>query len=276
MRPMYFTIPFGPHPELLKVQGALEKLHPELNFTDPAKFHITVAYVHDAGDVDLRHVKLPKRDAFDVRCTNIQQWETKDGWAIVLGVEKKGPLPFMQASLYQQIKGRGCKISEYSMPSAYKPHITLAYSEKPLGELVLHAPIEIPVRNMTLSEDEYKVVKRWPLRSGQRHQIKGVQPLPSKLVRSRKSTPGQRMVMVARELEKYATALDEMKLHMSVAVHNLAVDDWSEPFMPSSVTSVMARLQSTAKSTEQWYSQLRSTLRETINAINAAKRDMGG
>jgi 2'-5' RNA ligase len=173
-RPMYFTIPLGAHPELIRIQEALRNRYPELDYADPQRFHITVAYVHDAGDHDLRQIKLQRAPSFEAQCVDIRQFDTPDGWAIVLGVEKKGPLPFMQANLYRQLKGRGCEVSEFSVPSDYQPHVTLAYSEKPIDALKLNSPVVVPVRNVCLSEEGYKVVRRWPLRSGPKFAIRSV------------------------------------------------------------------------------------------------------
>lgn len=181
--PQYFTIPLPNHPALMQVQNYMRRVLPEgAVFTDPATWHITLLVVEDAKGVDLGAITVPDLPVFGVGGGYVERFPTGEkGDPIILSVYGGRSLTILQGSLYYAISGAGAKVSAFSYPQAYRPHITLAYAP-PLPQPYDGRPreaddparywwdavdgdVHIEIRSFSLQDDGFETVKVWPLRT---------------------------------------------------------------------------------------------------------------
>lgn len=122
-----FLIPFPNYPGLVELQDYLRQKLPEGTiYNDPASFHISLVYTDGMGS-DLAGVSVPQNlPVFGVGGYEISAWDTPEGWAVVLRIEKNPQLVYLQAYLFYEVLQKVSGVSGYSWAGMWQPHITLA------------------------------------------------------------------------------------------------------------------------------------------------------
>lgn len=173
MASRYFSIPFANHPQLIELQNYLRRRLPEgADFQDPARFHLTLAYIEDDKGVDLTTIAVPTNvPQFGVGGSGVFSFPPNstdsgepDRIPLMLRIEESPALVYLQSAIYYELVAAGVRISAYSYPGAWRCHITLAYTSDPIFDYI-STPMEIHLeaKEVTLSGDDYQVVSTSPL-----------------------------------------------------------------------------------------------------------------
>src|SRR3989304_9003034 len=129
MPEQYFNIPLANHPSLVEAQNLLRRAMPDMQFVDPATFHVTLVSIEDTNGADLSTGNAtPALPLFGIGSWGIDAFATDQGYAINLRMERSPQLTYLQSAMYYKAVGAGAKIGEYSYPARFRPHITLAYA----------------------------------------------------------------------------------------------------------------------------------------------------
>lgn len=136
---------FGAQPELVRLQSVVQSILPSgSTLSDPASFHITLAYGTGEGDAQIVSDYLADWDneSFAVVVDGVGVFDTEDGYVVHLTVRNRGRLTDAQAMSFFFMDMGGFVLSPHSIPTDYHPHITLAYSPEPIQPF-LFAPIAL-------------------------------------------------------------------------------------------------------------------------------------
>lgn len=168
MTEKYFSIPLGNNPVLTEVQQYLRsKLPDNTQYQTPETFHITLVYITDDMGKDAGAITPPALPAFGIGAWGLDYFNTPDGLAIHLAVERNPQLTALQTMLFYGAFWNGMALSDKSWPALWKPHITLAYTpmpEEPLNlSMELPTPVHLQVERFALSEGEYVEIANYPL-----------------------------------------------------------------------------------------------------------------
>lgn len=226
--PQLFSIPLPNHPALMQVQNYMRRVLPEgTTFTDPATWHITLLLVEDAKGADLAAITVPDIPVFGVGGGVVERFPTgEDGDPIVLSIDGARSLYILQGALYYAITGAGAKVSAFSYPQAYRPHVTLAYAPPAKPSMDDDPPdakrywwdaaaydIHLEVRNFTLWNEEGQVVKTWELRTEVPAQEQQ-EPEATTLITSEMTSPVQfqeSMTLIGDRQRVHMTCVVEMR-----------------------------------------------------------------
>lgn len=177
--PRYFSIPLPNNPQIMQVQNYLRRVLPEgTTYQDPATFHITLVYIEDEKDAQLAEIVMPDVPRFGVGGGVVEYFPAQDGIEpVVMSLDTPRVLHILHDALYYAIAGMGAKISAYSYPQAWRPHITLAYAparrvepesdEDYLSRAIWSAgaqAVHLEIDRVDLAGDDYRVVRTWMLR----------------------------------------------------------------------------------------------------------------
>ncbi len=168
MAEKFFTIPLANQPALLEVQQYLRAKLPEnTTWQDPATFHITLVFITDDMGKDASTITPPALPAFGIGAWGLDYFNTPDGLAVHLAVERNPQLTALQTMLFYGAFWNGMALSDKSWPALWKPHITLAYMpmpEEPMNlSMEMPTPIHLQAERFALSEGEYVEVANYPL-----------------------------------------------------------------------------------------------------------------
>ena len=136
------------------LQGAV------VEWNDPATWHITLAYLDDISDAQLKSVGmvLPGNcPALHLRATNLVDFPPHDGKQVIaLALEPDAALTGLQAAAYAACAAQGVAVSPYSAPDAYQPHLTLAYANvgAPLPDFTCNLILEPKALRLARSDDQ--------------------------------------------------------------------------------------------------------------------------
>jgi len=126
-----FLIPFPNNPTLLNIQTYLRSVLPaSTEFLDPSTFHATLLYMPQGDTFTPSADLLTYLPSFSIRSMWLTYFDTPDGFAIVIGLERDTPLMYLQSALFYQALYEGIEISPFSWNRRYTPHVTLAYIPK--------------------------------------------------------------------------------------------------------------------------------------------------
>lgn len=172
MPKQYFNVSLGALPALVEAQNYLRrKLPAGTDYNDPASFHVTLLSIEDTNGVNMAEMSpITDLPMFGVPTSSyIDWWETSDGRvAVFIRLRRTPELMYLQSSLFYRAQAMGVKISAYSYPHAWVPHITLAYMrERPEDfDFMDYSPdnAAFEVRGFVLQDaDEAEPVADWQL-----------------------------------------------------------------------------------------------------------------
>lgn len=174
---LYFNIPLPNHPTLVELQNYLRRALPEgTEFIDPAFFHITLVYLETGSETDIALMPTPDHlPLFGVGAWGMTTFGTLENPALALSIESCAHLVYLQSDLYWKLAAMGMKVSAYSYPGAWRPHITLAYpppqtrhdddSESMSSNYIsLPYAVHLEVNKFALTADDYVNLQTWELR----------------------------------------------------------------------------------------------------------------
>lgn len=102
-------------------------LHPDTKWVNSDEWHVTLLQSDDAHFAAIQESLPTNPGAFSVTIDGMDWFDTNDGYALHLTLRQEGALPAVQSALAQTALENGITISPFSVPSHYKPHITLCY-----------------------------------------------------------------------------------------------------------------------------------------------------
>lgn len=165
MAKFFFTIPLPNHAGLIEAQQYLRSKLPEgATFVDPGDFHMTLLIIEDAEDVTgwATPANLP---VFGMGSDYVRVFDNRgdNGHAVVLTVPKTPQMCYLQAGLFYGAQAQGAKVSGFSWPGMWRPHVTLAYSPtmEPYSE-ILPSIVVMEAKEFVLSADGGEVLQRYP------------------------------------------------------------------------------------------------------------------
>ncbi len=164
----YFNIPLANHAGLIELQQYLQStLVGMRDLQVPEQFHITLVYLPEVSTEEVQGVALPVNvPALGLGGDSIQTFQTPDGWAITLRVDITPQLTYLQAGIYYAMQERGLPVSVHSIPSLYKPHITLGYVDAEPTWISLPQMFHFEVGRFVLNGEDYVELASYPLRTG--------------------------------------------------------------------------------------------------------------
>jgi hypothetical protein len=194
MAEQFLSIPLPNHPVLVEAQNYLRRLLPEgTSYPDPATFHMTLVYVEDTKGVDFTQMSVPEHlPIFGLSSSNVDIFPARNtelGAPVHLRFWAAGPqLGYLQAALYYEVTALGGKVSAFSYPGVWKPHITMAYVPGGM-DIYLNAPeATFEVREFALTEGDYVNLKTWSLKTDVpiQEQIQAINFVISEAITSKK------------------------------------------------------------------------------------------
>lgn len=156
-----------------------------LGLQKPEHFHITLLYIENVDDDDL--VKLLEAfnppAQFKVRGVTLGTFDEADDKPVVLKLAGTPPLMRLQRTLYERALSMDLNVSEYSKPSQYKPHITLAMNmDPPDAEIIqMQRGLDLWIDSIVLGRDDYqtqRVIMLPALVGGQTYILRGGPTVP--------------------------------------------------------------------------------------------------
>lgn len=137
--------------DVLLVQQMLQRSMPSdapFRWTPREQLHITLVHCPIVDEPDYRQISQETSPfaAINVRATQITTFDTPgDAIPIVALVEPTEELRALQADVWADFAVRGIAVSDYSLPDAWQPHITLGYAERPYA-LAMGLTFDAPYR----------------------------------------------------------------------------------------------------------------------------------
>lgn len=135
-----------------------------IEWTPPEEFHITLVCADPIDDRQFQRVigaienNPPSQMKFDVIALSSFDGDGKVK-PLILEVKLSDELKALQTELAVRVKATGAKLSEYSEPNAYKPHITLAYVPSDMSNPELPSEIIVTPSEIVFSRDDYKPIE---------------------------------------------------------------------------------------------------------------------
>jgi HK97 family phage portal protein len=129
--PCYVILSLANNPQIVAVQNELRTQYPDIEWSDPSDFHMTLVYAE--SDVRLQLIKelLPKSiNPYAFKVGKIDTFPSDDKTPVFLSVIPTEALTALQAGLAASFEAIGAELSAYSVPVDWHPHITLGYAPK--------------------------------------------------------------------------------------------------------------------------------------------------
>jgi 2'-5' RNA ligase/predicted ABC-type ATPase len=165
--PAYIYASLSMSPPLLDLQkyvlDYLDSAGAAYDAQEPERFHITLLYIEKIDNWQLQdlisHIQFPA--AFTVEGVRLGTFKEADDKPLVLMIDPDNALLRIQRELYERAVQMGLKVSEYSRPGHYKPHVTLAYDMEPADQRMpkLDKPIQITVDSVAITRPDYRLAR---------------------------------------------------------------------------------------------------------------------
>jgi 2'-5' RNA ligase/phage portal protein BeeE len=138
----------------IKVGGA-----EPVRWTPAHQFHVTLAYASLVDETPFRAVyDLVKDDltALVVKAGPVDVFEQDDQNVLILKVQATDALKAFQRQVVEAFEAQGVKLSDYSQPDDWNPHITLAYLGKDVPVPTFNETVELPLTGLIFSRTGYE------------------------------------------------------------------------------------------------------------------------
>lgn len=115
-------IQFGADEQLITQQNAVKAAYKSIDgitYNDPATFHLTLVYADDMVQLALEDTYLETFDEFNVTVSGFDTFDTPDGKAVHLTVDKSENLAMLQKNVHD--KFNGASLSDFSQPDDWQP-----------------------------------------------------------------------------------------------------------------------------------------------------------
>lgn len=154
--------------EIEKLQSALYAIfgyNVDWRWIDPWTYHVTLAYADEISDEQMAEAikAVIGKNAFKIKFVAVDSFESGEERAIYLKAQPSSDLIELQQALYDNLSAQGVELSPFSVPSAYVPHLTMAYVPLDLAIPTSEIGIEAWVEEVCLGRSNYKSIAKVPL-----------------------------------------------------------------------------------------------------------------
>jgi HK97 family phage portal protein len=149
----YVLLDLAHDPVIRGIQDQLKADNPDVEWADPAEFHITLVYAKGVRDQKLAKEVLPtsiNELSFDV--TGLETFDKPDKAPLLLTVQPSPQMVALQSGLASAFAAIDLELSSYSVPDDWMPHITLGYM--PAGTALPKyegGPVTLKAKTLTFS-----------------------------------------------------------------------------------------------------------------------------
>lgn len=156
---LYVTMWFGANPKLQDAQQFVRDRIGEnsVDYQSEDTFHITLVFAQDADEerTALALSLLPETvRRFNVSTSGISIFDNEDASVIKLDVNTDDALVNLQQKLAASFMSQGIRLSPYSDPGSYNPHITLAYAP-PGTQIEENLELILTPQTIYIGRDDY-------------------------------------------------------------------------------------------------------------------------
>ena len=152
--------------------NGFNKVHNELmakyansraRFLPESDYHVTLVYSPLADEMEMKVLdqyvnQLVNEFPLQITCSRLSYFDTDNGQAIVMLVDENDQFKMMQRLIYDKFEGMGIPVSDYSKPTNWKPHITLAYVQDGAQEEVIN-PVRMTLTEPIFTRSAYKNIR---------------------------------------------------------------------------------------------------------------------
>lgn len=156
----------GNHPDLIALQNNTRKymgMSP-VQWSDPAKFHVTVATMPMITDEQVESIKAALNDIpvpeLSLKVGSLAAFHKVGEHAVHFKVRSNKALDDYQEEIYQKAIELGIPVSGYSVPDEYKPHITMGYSQDKITPAAYYSGLAIKPTELHLGVGDEVVYKK--------------------------------------------------------------------------------------------------------------------
>lgn len=124
----YVLLSLANDASITAIQDKLKADYPDVEWEDPADFHVTLVYAKDATDFQqIRNILPQSINTMTFAVGPTGTFDNPDKIPLFLTVTPSPELSALQAGLAASFNSLGLELSEYSAAEQWKPHITLGY-----------------------------------------------------------------------------------------------------------------------------------------------------
>jgi 2'-5' RNA ligase len=157
----FIYIPFRPDSLVSLQTKILEELDMTLKPVKPDKFHMTLLYIENCPTESIAALvaNLMPPIQMLIELTSLAVLEGGDSLALVWLANPGPALLRLQSDLYYQAVAEGLPVSEFSPPSVFKPHVTVAYDlDSVPAQLPTIEPFHISADLFIVGRNEFEKV----------------------------------------------------------------------------------------------------------------------
>lgn len=146
----------GDDPDLISLQARVRAMYvgDAVTWHDPAEFHVTLLYAAHVTDAEAGPLveSLKALDVSGLRLAlgSLRSFDALGEHALHLRIRRNAALLELQASVYDVFEQAGVRVSAYSRPDAYVPHITLGYCAHKIAPLTFQSSLTIQPRGLII------------------------------------------------------------------------------------------------------------------------------
>ena len=159
----YVVLSLANDPTLIEQTKQLKNLYPDLDYLPANDYHVTVLYLPNASQQVVGRIagSLSEMPPMSLRVRRLGVFEN-DTNNLHFQIEPNKALLELQRNLYEFAISLGAETSPFSIPTNYKPHISIGYSSESL-EIAHILPFEVKpiamVLNVDDGNDEYEIIR---------------------------------------------------------------------------------------------------------------------
>jgi len=154
------TLSLANQPDLIGLQRTLMQRGIEVRWTEPDKFHVTVLHIPVAtmtqirGFVEAAAAQFENPPVLSLGLGSLASFDKIGDHAIHFRIKKNNNLIEFQDGLYQAAVVAGLTPSAYSMPSQYKPHVTIGYAPQKVKLIPFEAKFKVQPTAIEVSRQD--------------------------------------------------------------------------------------------------------------------------
>lgn len=150
---------FENNPDLIALQQRLREMYPEAtDWTEPADFHVTIAYAPSVSDEQveaaqaaLEAVALPE---LTLSLGSLRAFDNVGQYALHFRIRRNQALIDLQQTVVTALREAGIPLSSYSDPLRYTPHVTMCYTTERPTTTVFQSSVRIEPTALSVAAGE--------------------------------------------------------------------------------------------------------------------------
>lgn len=146
----------GSQPDLVALQNQLKNQYPDAEWVNPDEFHITLFYAPAVADPQGIISAIEQLDAPQptLQIGSLHSFDNLGSHALHFRLRRNSELLDFQHELYELCKTAGIQPSAYSDPTAYIPHITIAYLPEKPPAITYHSKLKVTPTALVISSED--------------------------------------------------------------------------------------------------------------------------